>query len=132
MHSMKMKGQTGKEAFDPTRSITSPWNQGNHTKGVNQLEVEDFTYDNYNLTISPTKRYEEENKLRGSNSNASRVEDNINTKSNSDVLVDEKSVENVTDFKYFGSYLTADGNTNRETSARVVMASIAFHKLNAI
>ncbi|GFS14915.1 hypothetical protein ElyMa_004919000 [Elysia marginata] len=56
----------------------------------------------------------------------------INTKSNSDVLIDGKSVENVTDFKYFGSYLTADGNINREISARIVMASTAFYKLNNI
>ncbi|GFR63250.1 hypothetical protein ElyMa_000151300 [Elysia marginata] len=56
----------------------------------------------------------------------------INTKSNSDVLIDEKSVENVTDFKYLGSCLTSDGNMNREISARIVMASTAFYKLNNI
>ncbi|GFR97758.1 hypothetical protein ElyMa_002753400 [Elysia marginata] len=56
----------------------------------------------------------------------------INTKSNSDVLIDGKSEENVTDFKYLGSYLTADGNINREISARIAMASTAFYKLNNI
>ncbi|GFS02130.1 hypothetical protein ElyMa_004599300 [Elysia marginata] len=40
----------------------------------------------------------------------------INTKSNSDVLIDGKSVENVTDFKYLGRYLTADGNKQRDIS----------------
>ncbi|GFS23573.1 hypothetical protein ElyMa_006980900 [Elysia marginata] len=56
----------------------------------------------------------------------------INTKSNSDVLIDGKGVENVTDCKYLGSYLTADGNINREISTRIVMASAAFYKLNNI
>ncbi|GFR62617.1 hypothetical protein ElyMa_003585600 [Elysia marginata] len=57
---------------------------------------------------------------------------NTCTKSNSDVLIDGKSVENVTDFKHLGSYLTADGNINREISARMAMASTAFYKLNNI
>ncbi|GFR88993.1 hypothetical protein ElyMa_002531800 [Elysia marginata] len=56
----------------------------------------------------------------------------INTTLNSDVRVDGKSVENVTDFKYIGSYLTVDSKRNREISARIVMASIAFYKLNNI
>ncbi|GFR81495.1 hypothetical protein ElyMa_004071100 [Elysia marginata] len=56
----------------------------------------------------------------------------ISTKSNSDVLIDRQSVENVTYFKYLGNYLAADGNINREITARVVMAATAFYKLNAI
>ncbi|GFR94835.1 endonuclease-reverse transcriptase [Elysia marginata] len=55
-----------------------------------------------------------------------------NAKSNSDVLIDGKSVENVTDCKHLGSYLNADGNINREITARIVMASTAFYKLNNI
>ncbi|GFS13468.1 endonuclease-reverse transcriptase [Elysia marginata] len=56
----------------------------------------------------------------------------IDTKSNSDVLIDGKSVESVKGYTYLESYLTADGNIKGEISARVVMAFTAFHKLNAI
>ncbi|GFR86812.1 hypothetical protein ElyMa_000730500 [Elysia marginata] len=56
----------------------------------------------------------------------------INIKSNSDVLIDGNCVGNVTDFKYLGSYLTADSNINREITTRIVMASTVFYKLNNI
>ncbi|GFR76841.1 hypothetical protein ElyMa_005810500 [Elysia marginata] len=52
----------------------------------------------------------------------------INTKSNRDILIDGKGVENVTDFKYLGSYLTADGETLQNLRARLCQReNIASH-----
>ncbi|GFS11216.1 hypothetical protein ElyMa_004829000, partial [Elysia marginata] len=41
-------------------------------------------------------------------------------------------LETVEESKYLGSYLHADGDINREIAVRIVMASIAFQRLNTI
>ncbi|GFS05811.1 hypothetical protein ElyMa_004691200 [Elysia marginata] len=108
-------------------------------KAFNHLEDEDFV-DDIALLSHSQKDMQEKTRcvkttarsigLKISHSRSKVMK--INTKSNSDVLIEGKSVENVTDFKYLGNYLTADGNTSREISARIVMASTAFYKLKNI
>ena len=56
----------------------------------------------------------------------------INAKSNADVTVKNKAIENVREFKYLGSYLSVESDINKEVSARIAMASSAFYKLNNI
>ena len=56
----------------------------------------------------------------------------MNATSQADIVVKDKGLENVQEFKYLGSYLTADGNIEREISARIALASAAFQKMRTI
>ncbi|GFS12326.1 hypothetical protein ElyMa_001369300 [Elysia marginata] len=108
-------------------------------RAFNYLEDEDFAADIALLSRSQKDKQEKtsclETTARSIGLKISHFKSKvmkINTKSNNGVLIDGESVENVTDFKYIGSYLTADGKRNRETLARIVLASTAFYKLNNI
>ncbi|GFR92863.1 endonuclease-reverse transcriptase [Elysia marginata] len=106
-------------------------------KAFNHLEDEDFVDDIALLSHQQKDMQEEtscvETTARSIGLKMSHSKTKVmNTKSHSNVFTDGKSVENVIDFKYLGSYLTADGNINREISGRIVMASTAFYKLNSI
>ncbi|GFR82121.1 hypothetical protein ElyMa_002357300 [Elysia marginata] len=101
------------------------------------LEDEDFADDMALLSHSQTDMQEKTScvettarpiRLKISHSKSKVMK--IPKSNNSDVVIDGKSVENVTDFKYLGSYLTADGKINRKITARIVTASTAFYKLN--
>ncbi|GFR90442.1 hypothetical protein ElyMa_000818400 [Elysia marginata] len=104
-------------------------------KAFNHLEDEDFADDTALLLHSQKDLHEKTSCVKTTRSVGLKISHSkskvmkINTKSNSDVLIDGKSLENVTDFKYLGSYLTADGNINGEITARVVMASTVFANL---
>ena len=56
----------------------------------------------------------------------------INARSQADIIVKEKALENVQEFKYLGSYLTADGGIEREILTRIALASAAFQKMRTI
>jgi hypothetical protein len=43
-------------------------------------------------------------------------------------MIDQKQLENVECFKYFGSMLTNDGRCTCEIKTRIVMAKAAFNK----
>jgi hypothetical protein len=44
------------------------------------------------------------------------------------IMIDQKQLENVEPFKYFGSILTYDGRCTREIKCRIAMAKAAFNK----
>ncbi|GFS21737.1 hypothetical protein ElyMa_003346400 [Elysia marginata] len=84
-------------------------------KAFNHLEDENFADDMALLSHSQKDMQEKTRcvettarsiRLRISHSRFKVMK--LNTKSNSNVLIDGKSVENVTIFKYLGSYLTAE------------------------
>ena len=56
----------------------------------------------------------------------------INTKSNNPVLLDTATIEEVSDFVYLGSKITADGNSEVEVLARIGKARGAFASLSNI
>ena len=56
----------------------------------------------------------------------------VNARSQADIIVKNKALENVQEFKYLGSYLTADGGIEREILTRIALASAAFQKLRTI
>ena len=56
----------------------------------------------------------------------------INARSQADIFVNGKPLENVDEFKHLGSYLTADGGIEREVLRRIGLASTAFSKLKPI
>jgi hypothetical protein len=47
------------------------------------------------------------------------------------IMIDQKQLENVESFKYFGSILTNDGRCTCEIKCRTVMAKTAFNKKRA-
>jgi hypothetical protein len=47
-------------------------------------------------------------------------------------MIDQKQLENVESFKYFGSILTNDGRCTCETKCRIAMAKAAFIKKRAL
>ena len=53
----------------------------------------------------------------------------MNARSQADVIFKEKPLENILDFKYLGSFLTADGGIEREVLTRIALASAAFQRL---
>ena len=44
------------------------------------------------------------------------------------IMIDQKQLENVEYFKYFGSVLTNDGRYMCEIKSRIVMAKVTFNK----
>jgi len=44
------------------------------------------------------------------------------------IMIDQKQLENVESFKYFGSILTNDGRCTCEIKCRIAMAKAAFNK----
>ena len=56
----------------------------------------------------------------------------MNTKSNENIRVKNKALEEVNEFKYLGSFLTTDSDINKEITSRIIMASSAFYKLGAV
>ena len=56
----------------------------------------------------------------------------MNAVSQADIIVKGKGLENVQEFKYLGSYLTADGGIEREVLTRIALASAAFQKMRTI
>ena len=44
------------------------------------------------------------------------------------IMIDQKQLENVESFKYFGSILTYDGRCTCEIKCRIAMAKAAFNK----
>ena len=47
-------------------------------------------------------------------------------------MIDQKQLQNVESFKYFGSMLTNDGRCTCEIKSRVAMAKAAFNKKRAL
>ena len=56
----------------------------------------------------------------------------LNAKNKADISSSGQSLENVTEFKYLGSFLTADGNIEKEIRTRIALASAAFQRLRPI
>ena len=56
----------------------------------------------------------------------------VKTKQKHLVTVEGDTLEEVTDFKYLGSIISADSNIEKEVSARLGMAAQAFKKLNNV
>jgi len=48
------------------------------------------------------------------------------------IMTDQKRLENVESFKYFGSILTNDGRCTCEIKRRIAMAKFAFNKKRAL
>jgi hypothetical protein len=48
------------------------------------------------------------------------------------IMIDQKQLENVESFKYFGSILTSDGRCTCEIKCRIAMAKAAFSKKRAL
>jgi hypothetical protein len=48
------------------------------------------------------------------------------------IMIDQKQLENVESFKYFGSTLTNDGRCTCEIKCRIAMAKAAFNKKRAL
>jgi len=48
------------------------------------------------------------------------------------IMIDQKQLENVESFKYFGSMLTNDGRCMCEIKSRIAMAKAAFNKKRAL
>jgi hypothetical protein len=46
------------------------------------------------------------------------------------IMIEQKQLENVECFKYFGSMLTNDGRCTGEIKSRIAMAKAAFNKKN--
>ncbi|GFS18708.1 hypothetical protein ElyMa_005013500 [Elysia marginata] len=107
---------------------TNQQSRGITWKAFNHLEDEDFA-DDITLLSHSQKDMQEKSWVE---TTAKSVGLKILSNSKHQIVMFSMSVKNVTYFKCLGSYLTADGNINREITARVVMASIAFHKLNNI
>ena len=56
----------------------------------------------------------------------------VKSKSKKAVTVSGVELEEVTDFKYLGSYISADGNIEKEISTRIGLAAQAFIRLNNV
>ena len=56
----------------------------------------------------------------------------MNATSQLDIVVKGQGLENVLEFIYLGSYLTADGGIEREICRRIALASAAFQKMRTI
>ena len=48
------------------------------------------------------------------------------------IMINQKQLENVESFKYFGSILTNDGRCTCEIKCRIAMAKAAFNKKRAL
>jgi len=48
------------------------------------------------------------------------------------IMIDQKQLENMESFKYFGSILTNDGRCTCEIKSRIAMAKAAFNKKRAL
>ena len=48
------------------------------------------------------------------------------------IMIDQKQLENVECFKYFGSILTNDGRCTRETKSRIAMVKAAFNRKKSL
>ena len=48
------------------------------------------------------------------------------------IIIDQKQLENVESFKYFGSILTNDGRYTCEIKPRIAVAKVAFNKKRAL
>jgi hypothetical protein len=48
------------------------------------------------------------------------------------IMIDQKQINNVESFKYFGSNLTNDGRCTCEIKYRIAMAKAAFNKKRAL
>ena len=56
----------------------------------------------------------------------------VKSKSKKAVTVSRVELEEVTDFKYLGSYISADGNIEKAISTRIGLAAQAFNRLNNV
>jgi len=120
-----------KATSDKPRGIT--WNVFNHLEDCDFADDIGLISPTYNKIQEKTDRVDKVArsvglKIHPSKSKLMRVK----TKSQQAVTVRGESLEDVSDFKYLGSIISADGNIEREISARIGQAAYAFRKLNNI
>ena len=108
-------------------------------KNFSQLEDEDFADDLALLSHAQkdmqekTSRTETEAGSIGLGVSHSKTKIlRINARTQTDIVIKDKSLENVHEFKYLGSFLTADGSIEREVCTRIALASAAFQKLRTV
>lgn len=56
----------------------------------------------------------------------------INSYTQNDIRLDGQRVDNVTVFKYLGSFITTDSNIEKEVQTRITLASAAFQRMGPI
>ena len=121
------------------KKTTAQRTRGITWKAFSRLEDEDFADDIALLSHSQKDMQEKTTQIEScartvglkiSHSKSKIMK--VNSKSTTDVLLKDTALENVTEFKYLGSYLNTDGDINREITSRIVMASLAFQRLNTI
>ena len=116
---------------DKPRGIT--WN------GFGHLEDEDFADDLALITHAHRDMQEKTSNTEteagttglGISQPKSKVM-RMNATSQLDIVVKGQGLENVLEFIYLGSYLTADGGIEREICRRIALASAAFQKMRSI
>ena len=115
------------------KSATSDRPRGIIWNGFGHLKDEDFA-DNLALVSHTHRDMQEKTDRTGTEAGSAGLGVNqpmskvmrMNARSQADIIFKEKPLENILEFKYLGSFLTADGGIEREVLTTIALASVAF------